>query len=415
MTTIVPVVVLQHTEDAAILWIQRDYAVRAPHYALRHLADHDDRVAAHLDGLDIAGEDGWRLALEQFRAFPEPGEVFTAASVAIVQARLADFEALIDEIAALEPEPRAAAARATIGALGWGERSTIDVILRDLLKSGDPFRRLLGIGACGVHRHDPGHALAEALHADSAPLRTRAAKAVSELGRHDLSSALFDLFADADESVRFWAATSALRAGDGAAGETLAAALESPTLGEAAAETLMRALAPQHARALLEYIMRLPARTYLRAVGALGDPADLDELLTYMDNPELARVTGEAFSMITGVDIAYADLERAAPDETREQPSDDLASDDVAADPDLDLQWPDPKKLRDWLSARRDEFTPGQPYVAGRPTNPAGLREVLRDGFQRQRRAAAERLLILEPGRPMFPVSAPAKRQRAAL
>ena len=60
---IIPHVIDQHAEDAAFLWHQRDAAVRAAHYQLTHLARWDDRVDAHLDGLRIAGEDGWQRVL----------------------------------------------------------------------------------------------------------------------------------------------------------------------------------------------------------------------------------------------------------------------------------------------------------------------------------------------------------------
>jgi hypothetical protein len=44
-------IVEQHAEEAAFLWLLRDAAVRAPHYSLKDLADIDERVEAHIDGL----------------------------------------------------------------------------------------------------------------------------------------------------------------------------------------------------------------------------------------------------------------------------------------------------------------------------------------------------------------------------
>ena len=49
------VVLDQHAEEAAFLALLRDYAVRAPHYDLEELAELDQRIEAHLDGLAIAG------------------------------------------------------------------------------------------------------------------------------------------------------------------------------------------------------------------------------------------------------------------------------------------------------------------------------------------------------------------------
>ncbi|MCR1764356.1 hypothetical protein NAG16_14970, partial [Pseudomonas aeruginosa] len=44
-------IVDQHAEEAAFLALLRDYAVRAPHYDLEELAELDQRIEAHLDGL----------------------------------------------------------------------------------------------------------------------------------------------------------------------------------------------------------------------------------------------------------------------------------------------------------------------------------------------------------------------------
>jgi hypothetical protein len=57
---VIPTIIEQHAEEAAFLWLLRDAAVRAPHYSLKNLADLDNRVEAHLDGLRIAGLEGWR-------------------------------------------------------------------------------------------------------------------------------------------------------------------------------------------------------------------------------------------------------------------------------------------------------------------------------------------------------------------
>jgi hypothetical protein len=57
-------IVEQHAEEAAFLWLLRDAAVGAPHYDLKDLARLDERVEAHLDGLRIAGVEGWEICRE---------------------------------------------------------------------------------------------------------------------------------------------------------------------------------------------------------------------------------------------------------------------------------------------------------------------------------------------------------------
>src|SRR5258708_36078780 len=74
-------IVEQHGEDTSFLWLQRDNAVRAPHYSLKDLVKLDSRVEAHIDGLRVAGGDGWALALEQLK-HPEAGGCFAGVGLA---------------------------------------------------------------------------------------------------------------------------------------------------------------------------------------------------------------------------------------------------------------------------------------------------------------------------------------------
>jgi len=53
---VVEEIIEKHAEDTAYLWLQRDAAVREPHYSLADLARLDNRVEANIDGLRIAGD-----------------------------------------------------------------------------------------------------------------------------------------------------------------------------------------------------------------------------------------------------------------------------------------------------------------------------------------------------------------------
>src|SRR5215469_12507458 len=83
---VVAQVLAVHGEDAAFLWLTRDNAVRAPHYALKDLTKLDSRVEAHIDGLRVAGDTGWELALEELKR-PEAGEHFAAMVLALESGR----------------------------------------------------------------------------------------------------------------------------------------------------------------------------------------------------------------------------------------------------------------------------------------------------------------------------------------
>ena len=107
-------IVEQHAEEAAFLWTLRDAATDAPHYKRHHLARLDERVEAHVDGLRVAGEAGWRIALEQLERRCEKGELFAAGVLALESGDMRRIEPLVARAEA-EPEAR----RGFVGAIAW--------------------------------------------------------------------------------------------------------------------------------------------------------------------------------------------------------------------------------------------------------------------------------------------------------
>jgi uncharacterized protein (TIGR02270 family) len=134
-----------------------------------------------------------------------------------------------------------------------------------------------------------------------------------------------------------------------------------------------------------------------------------------MDNLRLARSAGESFSLITGLDLPSLDLERKPPDNVDFGPNDDPADENVAIDEDDSLPWPDPGKIATWWTANDARFAAGTRYFMGKPPSAAHCFSVLQNGFQRQRRHAAEYLCLLQPGTPLFNTAAPAWRQQRLL
>ena len=156
-------------------------------------------------------------------------------------------------------------------------------------------------------------------------------------------------------------------------------------------------------------------RTVIVAAGVCGDPHYVPWLIKQMETPEVARPAGEAFTMITGVDLAYEDLEGEWPEGFEAGPTENPEDEDVAMDPDEDLPWPAPKLLRGWWDANKGRFEAGTRYLVGQPITAEHCRQVLRTGFQRQRIAAALELALMDPGAPLFETRAPGKRQQQAL
>jgi uncharacterized protein (TIGR02270 family) len=398
---IIPHIVEQHAEEAAFLWLLRDAAVDAPHYALRHLARLDERVEAHIDGLRVAGEPGWAIALGQLEQHQEAGEVFAAGVLALES----QDQAKIDQvIAVVEAAPEAT--RGLISALGWLRPESLRGLVKSFLDDASPIRCMLGLAACSVHRVDPHSYLGRLLTDDAPIVRARALRLVGELGRADLNQELRNALQDPDETCRFWASWSAGLIGERGPAIPI---LKQQAEGEGAfkwraLDLVLRIMPQPTAMHWLRGLNSHPehARLAVVACGILGDPAFVPWLIGRMAIPELARVAGESFSMITGVDLAYDDLETDAPEDFEAGPTDNPDDENVAMDPDENLPWPDPGLIHNWWQANGSRFPAGTRHLLGRPLSPEACQHALTAGFQRQRRAAAFELALARPEMQLF-------------
>ncbi len=411
MTTI-PLVLSQHAEEAAFLWLLRDAATQAPHYDLKDLIKLDGRLEAHLDGLRISGDAGWASVREEL-SWKEPGEAFTATLLALE----AGDETRLDEALAVAATS-AELARGAISALGWLERERAVPWITRLLGSEDAMLRGIAIGGAAVHRHDPGPLLAKAIGAEDAFPRKRALKAAGELGRHDLLPGCRARYADEDADVRFQAARSGALLGDVESVHALAhLAVRGGRRAELAADLAARRMPLAQAHAWVHHLATEGEhrRLAVRVAGATADPALVPWLLDAMTDDELARPAGEAFSALTGVDLAFEDLDRDRPEGFEAGPTENPEDEDVAMDDDEDLPWPNPELVGRWWAEHGRAFAPGTRYLLGKPIAPPTLIEVLVAGRQRQRRAAALELVLAVPGRPLFETRAHGAVQRRIL
>jgi uncharacterized protein (TIGR02270 family) len=386
-------IVEQHAEEAAFLWLLRDAATEAPHYKRHHLARLNERVEAHIDGLRVAGEAGWRIAMTELKAHPEPGELFAAGVLALESGERARIDPLVALAAGAEPEVR----RGFVGAIAWCSPALLAATVRDWDRSSDAFERYLALCACSVHRADAGPGLAVRIE-DADPLvRARALRLAGELGKIELREACLRHLDDPDPEAAFRAAWSGVLLGDRGAA---LAALERLALADGprrwtALEVAVRAMGIERGTRFIRAMNGDPAlrRAMVVAVGHLGDPAAVPWLIRQMDDPELARVAGEAFSMITGIDLAHADLER----EPQSEPS-ETERENIAQDPDVRLPWPNSAGLTMWWSVHGSRFLYHHAYLLGSEISSEACAYGFSEGYARQRRTAAYLVCIYKFG-----------------
>jgi uncharacterized protein (TIGR02270 family) len=386
-------IVTQRAEEAAFLWLLRDIAVCAPHYLLADLSELDDRVEAHLDGLRIAGDAGWEICKEAL-SIGEVGEVFAAAVLSFESGDEARIQEVL-KVGSVAPE----LSRGIVSALGWLPYQQAERRIKKLLTAGSHDLRRIGIAACAVHRQDPGTPLIDVLSDADSLLRARALRAVGQLGRVDLLPFLRNNLVAEDEMCRFSAAWSAALLGDAGALSTLKSFIRPDVpYQEEAAKMALRQMDLSTAHGWQKELAQSPDTIRLAVIGAgvIGDPVLITWLIEQMNIPELSRVAGEAFTMITGVDIAYEDLEGEWPEGFEAGPTESPEDENVEMDTDEDLPWPNPKLILGWWSKNNGQFKNGNRYLMGRPITTIEL-------------------AMLKPGQPLFEVRAPGFRQKQIL
>ncbi|MEH6348535.1 TIGR02270 family protein [Pseudomonas sp. 3JA] len=402
----------QHAEEACFLILLHDHAVRAPHYDLDDLGKLDERIDAHLDGLRIAGSTSLEILLTQLGSH-SVGEMFACVLLAFETANAKVLSRLSEHLrSATETE------RGYLMALGWLDWERVSPWIERMLASPEPLFHRLGLAACGMHRQNPGPILlTELSHADPSVL-ARAARTAGELRRRDLLPAIRAHRQHEDAATRFWANWATSQMGDQQALEALRSFAEQP--GEFQYRALCVLLAWQEREPSIAWIRQWvqdprDRRIGVQSLGLLGDPVCVPWLIQQMSDLPYARVAGEAFSMITGADLALLDLELQALPNFDAGPNDNPEDPNVAMDPDENLPWPDSQAIERWWQANSGHFQEGTRYMLGLAHSEHSFQQALVRGQQRQRIAAACGLARYRPTEVLFPTSAPVWRQKRLL
>ena len=407
--SMIEVVTSEYAEEAPFLWLQRVSAFYAPNYSVQQIADLDDRLAAHIDGLRVAGHEGWKLLESSLDS--KGSEDFFSAAVLALEAKDGRFEELIGRTKSA-PE----AVSGVISALGWSSHKAIAGRMKSYLDDPSPIKQKLGIAALGLHRQDIGPKLAQFLSAPVDSVRIRALRTAGQLGRQDVLRHTLAAITEPKPEARFWAGWSSVLLGDRAkALDTLVSIALKP--GPRQMRALQLALHASDTKAGYELLLQLadlPDALRIRIIGSgyVGDVRYAQWLVDQMAQPSVARIAGEAFVNITGADFNLDQLETLPPEDFEDGPTEDPDDENVELPEDIALPWPDQKKIQSWWDRNKSRFTVGNKYFLGQPVTRAHCIHVLKTGFQRQRIAASLHMALLDPGQPLFEWRAPAWRQK---
>ena len=394
----------EHVVDASFLWLYRDQGIRSPNYSAHDVAEVDERIEAHLDGLRLAGEIGWQAAEENLK-WEQPGEVFTGTAMAFSIGK----KRLIDKVMDVGTAS-VQVARGAISGIAWIQDRDIAPFIRSFIQSKEPMIQRIGIGACAVLRKDMGEVLAQFLKNDTPVVCSRALKAAGEFGRVDVLEECLSHIHSKDQEGAFWAAWSAALLGDlGASTDKLKSiALQGGKHAERACDLAGRNMNVNDAQEWLQELSSKTENLRLAIVlgNAIGMPVLVSWLINMMTVPALARKAGEAFTNITGADLVDMELAGDEPEGFEAGPTEDPRDGFVEMDADEDLPWPDVNRIAPWWAAHKNSYDPHQRYLLGRPIQAESLQEALLYGKQPQRHAAALEQVLLSPGHGLVEVRA---------
>lgn len=397
----------QYFIEASFLWVMRALAVRQPNYYLTDLQELDRRIDSHLDGLLISLDKSWPVCEEGLEIM-EPGEIFTAAVIAFRSRDLSKIQKVVEAgLAGNTTLP------GLISAIGWLPPQLVHEWIKNFLHSKELDHKHIAIMACSIRRENPGEWLNRILQRDDCQqhqaLHCRSLRLAGELRRQDLADLLNTRTGSEDTEVRFWALWSSVLLGNRTAlSELRSFALQAGPFQAAAIQLLTSTLPILEAQRLVAQLAQQPemSRQVITASGWLGDPYAVNWLIGRMQEPSMARIAGEAFSNITGIDLEQGGLTSSPPADAPQQPNDDIDDEDVAMDPDENLPWPDIEKVRAFWMNYGSQFLNGRRYFLGGPIDAERLKQLLPVINQRQRHQAALELALIDSTTPYLNVEA---------
>ena len=392
----------QYINESSFLWILRSISINEPHNDSNDIAALEGRIEAQLNGLMTSIDIGWQAA-EQALELQEPGEVFTATVIAMRSHDSSKIKTAVD--AGLNSP---VALKGLISAMGWLPNDLANTWIDRFLSGKDMLHKYLGVAACSVRRFDPGDTLITILKredcANDSLLYSRALRLVGELRRQDCMPFVNKAVNHEDQDIRFWANWSAILLGQHSNVSNLKSyVFDAGKLQDKAIQITFRLLPIDEARQWISDLSKndKQIRAVIKSVGVLGDPHAVNWLINKMNEPLYAKLAGESFTYITGVDFEKSELNIKQPDDYPMIPNDEIDDDIVNLDEDENLPYPDANKVISIWQKYGQKFVVGKRYFMGQLITLEVLKHYLSNGMQRQRHAAALELALSENGMPL--------------
>ena len=402
----------EHLEEADFLWQQRENALNDRLYKLDGLAEIEERLLAHLDGLMLAEQDGWQI-LESKLIDGELGEVFTAASVALASG----IQAHINPVINLFADAKGNVLNGIRQALRHSRNTEVEKLILSALDAKSAAVRAAALDVLSFRMAFVDQSHLELFLNDTDPLVVAAvATTVGRMRLGQFKNRVEQLLQSDHGQVRREAMRAGLLVGSVKALAHCRTAIQAGTEEADEATVLVGLAGYPDDNSLLARAQTHPAlvRHAISALGWHGHVSAIDPLLPFTADPRLARLAGETISRITGVNLVEQHL--VAESSPTAKPEQQIgAQDDFLEDPDNGLPIPDPAKLQSWWKTKAARFDKETRYRYGQPLNRQVLIDILHHGTLPDRHHAAFELALLEPTSPFLETHSFADRQRREL
>ncbi|MEM9383900.1 MAG: hypothetical protein AAGA68_02495 [Pseudomonadota bacterium] len=385
----------QITTDAPYAWHIREGIAESPVHRAADLAVADAKLNAFLDALRIGLVSGLSID-DSVLAFEDPGSVFITATLGFTLGRDDLLDRACEALAERGDYPGEFHA-----AVSWlGLRSEQVSRLVDHA-NGEVRQAAVATFASAPDEH---------WFADTDPaVHVRMLDWIGHRRSHAHGHVVRRAYAqepsDGDEAaqrLRFAALRAGVLLGDNDAYVALSSELsnEDPNLLQTV-ELLVRFGAPTYRSMLLDTLSSddFSPRVRAHAYGASGLPAHVPQLLALMEDPEYARVAGQAFCTITGADITADDLDASVEPDWEDTVN--VGGDPQYSDVEELLAMPHTESVVAWWASRAPDVEPQERYLVGGRLTPEHLSAVLASGTQTQRKSAAYEMAALDRDAPV--------------
>ena len=393
--------ILRH--DAPHAWVLRHNATHSSRFYPLDIARYDRQLNEYLHLLEYEALDG---ADTLSRVDHETqGGLFIHLTSAIQQSNWEHFITLLSELSDDSEQGEELAQ-----SLAWFPVSVTHSFIQYALEHSSPVVQAAAINASAARGVDlPVAEVASYLGAQDHRITIAALRYLGNRKYHvdQLMSLVNTLLTSQHEGVRFNAIRAVLLLGDRERVSLLQSYVTQACEYTREAIQLIYPLfdiAQQEALTASILSADLSPTIKLYALAVSGDTGYVPTIIEWASQADYARLAGESFAFITGIDIEEENLCPVIEDEDESelQNLDNInvrrKQDPWAQAYESDLPIPSAERLQAWWSSHQEEFKKGQRWIAGKPYSQENLNTIATEGNQRQQRVAEIALALSYPG-----------------